>query len=443
MSNPASHTTGTSPGTGRAVRGPALRKVTVAASIGSFIEYFDLVIYGALATVLAHTFFPADNEVTGLLNTFAVFAVAFVARPLGGLLWGPLGDRIGRRRTLATIIVVMALASGAIGLIPSYQTIGLLAPLSLVILRFIQGISVGGEFPGAAIYIGEYSPDHRRAFQASFLQWGVIAGQTSALLVAAALTSTLSTAAMRDWGWRIPFLLAIPLGAVGLYIRSRIGESPAFERADQAGETTKRPLKAVLGHAEGWKMIGRTALFNLPSSVPAYLLVTFMPAYLTSKAHLSSGAALMSVVIAVLFAMVVQPIAALLSDRFGRRPMLLALCVITLVVAYPAFALLQMGGHLLPTLGLIVIGLVHGIATGCMVAPALESFPTRLRFTGYAWSFGLTTALVAGPTPYIATWLISVTGSVYSPAWLVMAGAIPSLIGVFFLRESHNRPLPS
>jgi MHS family proline/betaine transporter-like MFS transporter len=189
-------------------------------------------------------------------------------------------------------------------------------------------------------------------------------------------------------------------------------------------------------------MIGRACLFVLPASIPAYLLTTFMPSYLVTRVHLSNGQALLLVTIAVLAAMITQPIAGRLSDRLGRRPMLVVLCVVQLALAYPVFLLFSIGGLVLPLVGLIVIGVIHGIGTGCQSAPMLESFPTRTRFTGYALALGLSTALVAGPTPYVATWLIEISGSSFAPAWLIMGLAIPSLICAFFVRESSNRPLP-
>ncbi|MDQ0029077.1 MFS transporter [Arthrobacter bambusae] len=421
---------------------PIPKNVLVAGSIGTFVEYFDLVTFGALASVMAAVFFPSSNETAGILQTFAVFALAFVARPLGGLLWGPIGDRIGRKRTLAAIIIVMTGATVMTGILPSFAMAGIWAPTMLALLRFVQGISAGGEFPGAALFIGEYSQNKRRAFQTSFLSIAVMGSQLVALLVATLLVSTLSAEAMQSWGWRIPFLIALPMGGIGLYIRGRLEETPVFDNIEQEGAKSRSPLKAVVGNVAGWKMMGRATLFNLPVQVPGFLLMTFMPSYLTKSAGLSSGGALVCISIAVVVMIVVQPIAGLASDRFGRRPMLFACVVVTLVSAYPAFALIQMGGYVLPTLGLILIAIVHGMGTGTQVPPVLESFPTRIRYTGFALSMGLIVSVIAGPTPYIAQWLVSTTGNVYSPAWLLMAVVVPSAIGAFFISETSNRPLP-
>lgn len=418
------------------------KKVLMAGSIGTFVEYFDLVTFGALASIMAVIFFPSSNEAAGLLQTFAVFALAFVARPIGGLLWGPLGDRIGRKRTLAAIIITMTVATALTGLLPSFETAGIWAPLMLCLLRFVQGLSAGGEMPGAAIFIGEYSQNNRRAFQTSFLSAAVISAQLVALLVATLLVATLSAEAMQSWGWRIPFLIALPMGAVGLYIRARLEETPVFDNIEQEGAKSRSPLKAVVSNAAGWKMMGRATLFNLPVQVPGFLLLTFMPSYLTKSVGLSSGGALTCISIAVIVMITVQPIAGLASDRFGRRPMLFACAVVTLVSAYPAFALIQMGGYILPTFGLVLIAVVQGLGTGTQLAPVLESFPTRIRYTGFALSMGLIVSVIAGPTPYIAQWLVSTTGNLYSPAWLMMAVVLPSAIGAYFIRETNNRSLP-
>lgn len=420
----------------------APKNVLLAGSIGTFVEYFDLVTFGALASVMAAVFFPSSNAAAGLLQTFAIFALAFLARPLGGLLWGPIGDRIGRKRTLAAIIIVMTVATVLTGVLPSFETAGIWAPIMLALLRFVQGISAGGEMPGAAIFIGEYSQNNRRAFQTSFLSVAVMSGQLVALLVATLLVSTLSPEAMQSWGWRIPFLIALPMGAIGLYIRNRLEETPVFDNIEHEGAKSRSPLKAVIGNAAGWKMMGRATLFNLPVQVPGFLLLTFMPSYLTKSAGLSSGAALACISIAVVVMITIQPIAGRLSDRFGRRPMLFACAAVTLMSAYPAFALVQMGGYVLPALGLVLIAIVHGLGTGTHLAPVLESFPTPIRYTGFALSMGLLVSVVAGPTPYIAQWLVSTTGNLYSPAWLMMAVVLPSAIGAFFVRETNNKPLP-
>ncbi len=418
-----------------------LRKVTLAASVGSAIEYFELVIYGAMAPYLAHVFFPAENPTAALLSTFVVFAIAFFARPLGGLIWGPMGDRLGRKKTLVAIIVLMSLSTAAIGLLPGFDTIGIFAPILLVLLRLFQGISAGGEMPGAATLVGEYAPNSRRGLQTSFLHWGVTAGQTTALIVAALLAVAISPTQMQEWGWRVPFLLAIPLGAIALYIRAKVDESPVFAKLSQMESRDDRPLRTLLTTARGWKMIGRAALFLLPASVPPYMLVTFMPAFLRNNIGFGSWESLMTVLAGVIVTMIVVPLAGGLSDRVGRRKMLVLLCVGELVIAFPTFLLLTSQNATLAVLGVLFMGVMNGAAIGSQSAPILESFPTSIRYSGYALTLGLTTALLAGPTPYVATWMVSATGSNMAPVWLIIGCAIPSLFAVYFIRETARKPL--
>jgi len=421
--------------------GPSLRRVTIASSIGTYVEYFDLVAYGALAAVLSTVFFPASDGVASLLNTFAVFALAFAARPLGGLLWGPLGDKFGRKRTLATIIITMSVATGLVGFLPAYSEVGIWATLALVFLRFVQGISAGGEAPGAAVFIAEFSRQDRRAYQTSFLGTAVSLAQLSALTCATVLAAVLPEDELRSWGWRLPFLLAFPIGAVGLYIRSRLEETPVFTQIETVGAGSRSPLAEVLGGSQGWRAIGRAVLFGLPCTVTGFILLTFMPSYLTKNAGLSSTEALASIAVAAAVTMIMQPVGGRMSDTIGRRPMLALVASMEIVIAYPAFVLVQQGGHLLPTIGLALLGAAQGLATGSQFAPMLESFPTAQRFTGVALALGLSTAVLSGPAPYLCTWLVEVTGSLYSPAWVVIAVAVPAAIGSYFVRESYKESL--
>jgi MHS family proline/betaine transporter-like MFS transporter len=418
------------------------RRALLAASAGTFVEYFDLVSFGALASVMSDVFFPSSDKTVGLLSAFAVFALAYLARPLGGIIWGPIGDRIGRKRTLAMIIIVMTVATVLSGLLPGYQSVGLWAPFLLVTLRFIQGLSAGGEIPGAAIFIGEFSNNYNRAYRTSFLALSLTVAQILALMLAALLTSVLSPEEMKSWGWRIPFLLALPIGSVGLYIRSKLEETPIFEHIEQIGAKSRSPLKAITSNRAGWNMIGRATLFSLPVQVPGFILLTFMPTYLTRSAGFSSEQSLIMVTIASLVLLIIQPIGGWLSDRYGRRFMLFTVSALTLLISYPAFAFIQAGGCVLPGLGLIFIAIVHGLGTGTQLAPVLESFPTKIRYTGFALSLGLIVALLAGNTAYVAQWLIATTGNLYSPAWMMMIVVIPSAIGAFFIRESNGMNLP-
>jgi MHS family proline/betaine transporter-like MFS transporter len=257
------------------------------------------------------------------------------------------------------------------------------------------------------------------------------------------MTTAVSVEDLNAWGWRIPFLLALPLGAIGLYIRSRLEETPVFNEIAEVGEKSSSPLRQILGSRSGWQSIGRAILFSLPCQVPGYLLMTFMPTFLAKNAMLSSNQALTAIAIAVCAVLAVQPLAGRLSDRIGRRRTLFIVALAQFVTAYPAFMLIHQGGFAIPTLGLILIGVPYGLGIGTQLAPIMESFPTAVRYTGFAVALSLVVALGAGPTPFVSTWLVSVTGSSYAPTWLIMGFALPSLLAAFFLRETHNRPLPN
>ncbi|GCE42163.1 L-Proline/Glycine betaine transporter ProP [Rhodococcus wratislaviensis] len=417
------------------------RKVIIAASIGTFIEYFDLVLYGALAAIMATVFFAGEDDVSALLSTFAVFALAFVARPLGGLFWGPLGDRIGRKRVLSTIIIVMSVSTALVGLIPSYDSVGVVAPLALVILRFIQGISAGGEMPGAAVYIVEYAPKHRRAFQASFLQMGASSAMLAGLLVGAALTATLSHDALYSWGWRIPFLLALPIGAVGLYIRTKLEETPVFRAIEEAGARSQGPVMSLVSSVTGWKLMGRALLFSLPTQLTGYMILTYMPSFLKKNSGLSATEALLAISVATVVILVCQPLGGLLADKVGRRPMLFFCSAGIIIAAYPTFALLLQGGMALSILALCLLAIPFALASGNQLAASLEIFPTKVRFTGFALVLGVAVATLGGTAPYVSTWLVQQTGSLYSPAFYLMLSVLPALLIAPFLRETFRDDL--
>ena len=258
-----------------------LRPVVVAAVVGSFVEYYDFAVYGALAAILAVVFFPPGNPTAALLSTFAIFAVAFFVRPLGGLLWGHLGDKIGRQRTLATVIILMAVGTVGMGLLPSYAAIGVAAPILVVALRCVQGFSAGGEIMGASTFVAEYAPEGRRGFLTSFIQSATTAALLTGAAIAFLLTSIFPEDAVNSWGWRIPFLLAGPIGFIGLYIRLKLEDTPHFKAIQEGHEVIQNPVRETLSHKENYKQIVLAAWVGVVQFVAFYMLLTYMPTYLT------------------------------------------------------------------------------------------------------------------------------------------------------------------
>jgi MHS family proline/betaine transporter-like MFS transporter len=413
------------------------RRAVTAAVVGNVLEWYDFAIYAYMATVIARKFFPSGNEVTALLSTFAAFGVGFVVRPLGGILIGRLGDLKGRKPALLLTIALMAAGTVLIGLIPSYETIGPAAPILIVIARMLQGFSAGGEWGGSTAFIVEWAPENQRGFYGSLQQCSVAGGLLLGSAVAALVSTVLPAQTVDDWAWRIPFLLGGLLGPVGLYMRRNIGETPAFARVAQ--ETT--PAATGDAPAPAW-LAARAFGFTILWSVSYYIVLAYMPTFLQKHVMLARSEALWATT-AGLFALVTTiPLAGLLSDRFGRKPLLLAACVAFMVLPYPLFDLMLFGA----SLGMIIaiqVALALGIALYSGPGPAAiaEIFPTKGRSTWMSTGYSLSVAMFGGFAPFVATWLIEKTGSLLSPAYYVMAAAAASTVVVLRLEESADKPL--
>ncbi len=416
-----------------------LRKVILAASIGNFVEWFDFAAYGFLATILTREFFPSGDPAVGLLKTFAVFAVAFAFRPLGGIVFGVIGDRIGRKRTLALTILLMAGATTLIGLLPTYAAIGAFAPLLLTVIRCVQGFSAGGEYAGACAYVMEHAPQHKRARYGSFVPVSTFSSFATAAVVAYALDASLSADAMSTWGWRVPFLAAAPIGLIGLYLRMNLNETPAFRALEGEHEVAHAPLRDTLRtQAPGILKLGA---FISVTALSFYMFTTYFATYLQVAGGLNRATSLLITVIALLFAAVLCPLAGLYSDLVGRRKTVLTTCVILIATVYPSFSLAG-SGHFLPSVigvGMLAIG---AVLSGVVTAPLLsEVFPTRTRYTASAITYNLAYTVFGGTAPLVATWLITTTGNNMSPALYLIVISVMGLIGGLMLPETSKVPL--
>lgn len=407
--------------------------------MGNCIEWYDFGVFGFMPAVLGAVFFSAATPTENVLGTFAVLAVAFVARPFGGFVFGPLGDRVGRQKVLATTIILMSGSTFAIGLFPSYQTAGVLAPILVIAARLVQGFSAGGEYGGAATFIAEYAPDKRRGFLGSWLEFGTLGGFFLGAGMVTASTVVLGDDVMHSWGWRIPFLLAGPLGLVGLYLRLKLEDTPLFREVAARHEVKKSPLRAVL--RTQWRailhLIGYIVLLNIAD----YVMLTYMESYLTNALGLTGHGPLL-VIMGVILAMmlIITPVGAL-SDRIGRKPLLYASCAGFIVLPIPAFSLMSDGNPVLLTLGLAVIGvlLTFLLATIPSVLPAM--FPTEVRYGAFAIGYNLSTALFAGTAPFIVTKLVDATGDHLVPAYYLMGAALIAVVPIILLPETAGRSL--
>ena len=413
------------------------RRAVTAAVVGNVLEWYDFAIYAYMATVIAKKFFPSGNEVTALLSTFAAFGVGFVVRPLGGILIGRLGDLKGRKTALLLTIALMAAGTVLIGLIPSYETVGPAAPILIVIARMLQGFSAGGEWGGSTAFIVEWAPENQRGFYGSLQQCSVAGGLLLGSAVAALVSSVLPAQTVDDWAWRIPFLLGGLLGPVGLYMRRNIGETPAFARVAQ--ETTSAATSDA--PAPAW-LAARAFGFTILWSVSYYIVLAYMPTFLQQHVMLGRSEALWATTAGLLVLVTTIPLSGLLSDRFGRKPLLLAACVAFMVLPYPLFDLMLVGASL-GTIIAIQVALALGIALYSGPGPAAiaEIFPTKGRSTWMSTGYSLSVAMFGGFAPFVATWLIEKTGSLLSPAYYLMAAAAASTVVVLRLEESADKPL--
>jgi MHS family proline/betaine transporter-like MFS transporter len=416
-----------------------IRRAVRGAAIGNTVEWFDFAIYGFLATYIADKFFPSGDETAALLNTFAIFAAAFFMRPLGGFFFGPLGDRIGRQKVLALVILLMSGSTFAIGLVPSYDTIGVFAPLLLLFLRCLQGFSAGGEYGSGACFLAEYASDKHRGFVVSFLVWSVVVGFLLGSLTVTGLETVLSEGAMDSYGWRIPFLIAGVLGAVGLYIRLRLGDTPEFEALRDEGEVASSPLKEAV--TTSWRPILQIGGLVVIHNVGFYIVFTFLPSYFTKTLGFTKTDAFVSITVASLVALILIPPLGALSDRIGRKPLLIVGSLAFAVFAYPLFLMLNAGSLAVAIAAHAGLAAIESVFVCASLAAGAELFATRVRSSGYSIGYNVSVALFGGTAPYVATWLVARTGNDLAPAYYVIVAALVTLITVLTMRETARRPL--
>jgi MHS family proline/betaine transporter-like MFS transporter len=430
---------------------PMLKKALGGMIVGNTMEWYDVGVFGYLITTMGPVFLPEADKSVQTLFLLGTFAATFIARPLGGVVFGWLGDKVGRQKVLAATLMLMAASTFAVGLLPGYAQIGVWAAVLLVILKLLQGFSTGGEYAGATTFVCEYAPDKRRGFFASFLDMGSYIGFALGASLVSVLQLTLSHGAMVEWGWRLPFLIAGPLGIIAVYFRNKIEESPQFQatldaqeaRSADAAAADKAVAKGPVGIVKAyWRQIILAMILAAAANTVGYTLTSYMPTYLTeSKGYDPIHGTLLTIPVMVIMAVCI-PLTGKLSDRIGRRPVLWIGAGSTILFAVPAFLLIGVGNiwSTLAGLALVAFPVTFYVANLASALPA--QFPTSNRYSSMGIAYNFSMAIFGGTTPFIVQGLITATGDDMAPAYYLMGTSVVGAIAIYFLRESARRPLP-
>ncbi|MCI0665027.1 MAG: MHS family MFS transporter [Acidobacteria bacterium] len=456
-------------------------QVIGASAAGTMIEWYDFYIFGSLAATLSPLFYPAGNKTFALIAYLSTFAIGFVVRPFGAIFFGRIGDLVGRKYAFLVTLLIMGMATSAIGLLPTYQTIGLAAPVILIAIRILQGLALGGEYGGAAIYVAEHAPDERRGFYTSFIQITATLGLFLSLAVILMVQSAMSREAFSAWGWRVPFLISIFLVGISLYIRLRMKESPIFNQLKQAGKTSEQPLKDSLGNRRNWKVI-LIALFGATAGqgVIWYTGQFYALFYLQSILRLEVSTANLIIAAALLLGMPLFVIFGRLSDRIGRKKIMMAGCLIAALSYYPIYrAMVYAAGNnvvavqstnnlitgeikltpmtrdaggalvaategsdpnvalliLLVFLQMIFVTMVYGPIAAYLV----EAFPARIRYTSLSLPYHLGNGVFGGLLPVIGLTICAATGNIYAGLiYPIIIASITFITGSIMLKETRD-----
>lgn len=414
------------------------KQAITAAALGNIIEWFDLGVYGYVAYILGKVFFPHADPSTQLIAALATFSVPFLFRPLGGILFGRLGDKYGRQRVLATTIILMTLSTCAIGLLPSYNVIGIWSPLLLLLIKILQGVSVGGEYSGAIIFVAEYAPDRKRGFMGSWLDFGAIAGFLLGASTVSLLSYLMGADSFNSWGWRIPFILSLPLGFIGMYLRHSLEETPVYKKHTSSEDQKKFSLKEIFTtHKRNMIVcIG----FVLATNVPYYMLLTYLPSYFSHNLNYGESKGNL-IILSVMFVMLfIQILIGFLSDKVGRKPFMFIGSFFLIFLSYPAFKLLNSNLPIAIIGGLAILALSLNMFTGVTASTLPALFPTKIRYSAIAIAYNVS-VIIAGITPTLTAMLVETTHNLMIPAFYLMLFGVVGLITAINIKETANKPL--
>lgn len=402
---------------------------------GNVMEWYDFAVYGYFAAILGAAFFPSKDPTVSLLSAFGVFAGGYLMRPLGGLIFGHIGDRLGRRRALTVSSLLMGVPTTLIGFMPTYERVGLLAPTGILLLRLLQGLSVGGEYTSSAVFVVEHARPERRGFYGSWIVWGALAGTVIGSGVAALLSNLLSPAALRSWGWRVPFLAGILIAMYTYVLRRGLADEPAV-----ASDGRMPIVEAVRDH---WRAMLQGAGLSLINAVAFYTVFVYVVTYMQLFDKLPAAKALDINTLNMVIMLVLVPAFGALSDRIGRKPMVLAAALALCVLAWPLFALVHSGVDRLIFLGQLGFAVLVAAYAGLTPTILVEAFPRDVRCSAVSTSYNLVLGVFGGTAPIVATYLIERTRDDLSPAYYIMAAALVSAVAIYSMGRWKDPAAPT
>lgn len=418
----------------------SLRRIVTGSIVGTVVEYYDFGIYGYMATVLAASFFQQGDPTAALLGTLAAFAVAFFLRIPGGILFGHIGDRYGRKRALSWTILLMCLATLGIGVLPTYVTLGIWATVLLVLLRCLQGIAAGGELGGATAFVAESAPRDRRATLTSLVNVGINVGSLSAALVALAVNTAFSSEQIADFAWRIPFLISLPLAAIGIWIRTKMEDPAQFTAMQKSGETAKMPVADLV--RDHRPELARVAALSAMFTGGYYVAYVYAPIHMQTVGDLSARDSFASTCIVLVLGCFVINAAGRVSDRIGRRPVLLCAAVLGILLPVPAFMLMSSGSFVASLVGQLVLSVPVSLSMGPSFSAFAEMLSARVRYSGISLGMNIAQLALGGTAPFICAWLVSLTGFALAPAAFFILCGLIAFAGAARLRETAGADLP-
>lgn len=417
------------------------RRAIIAGTVGNTMEWYDFAVYAYLTPVISKLFFPGDDPLLGVLSTFAVFAVGFLMRPVGAVFFGWYADKTGRKQALITSVTLMGVATICLGLIPTHLQAGSVATVLLIVCRLAQGFSLGGEYGTSTSFLVEYAPQGKRGLYGSLAYFSSILGMAIGAIVVLLLNLLLPPEAMAGWGWRAAFLLSFPLLAFGTYVRVRIGETPEFKKSREAAKGATTPVIAVF--RDHWRSMLNVVGVGLGFAISSYVVISFILTFLQKVVGVAPIPAYLTVVAATLFGAALIPVFGWLSDKYGRKPVLLAACFASMVFPIVGFFVVITGSLAAVMIGQLLMWIPVSIFAGVTPAAYAEMFPTEVRVSGFGIAYSIATAIFSGTAPFVATLLVQVTGSAVAPGWYITLAGLISLFFVCRLRETSREDLPS